>query len=93
MVKELNIYYVSLIFLVSIHRAFTLKGKKGISITGAFQELVDETSLKPNKICVDKGRERYNRSMKSWLQDYSTRERKPFVSEKFIITLKNKIYK
>ena len=88
MVKELNIYYVPLIFLVSIHRAFTLKGKKGISITGAFQELVDETSLKPKKICVDKGRERYNRSMKSWLQDYSIETYLTHVKENLLF-LKN----
>ena len=48
------------------------------------------------KIWVDKGNKFYNRSTKSWLQDndieiYSTfNEGK---SERFIRTLKNKIYK
>ena len=48
---------------------------------------------------VDKEREFYNRSMKSWLQDnnieiYSTHdEAKSLVAERFIRTLKNKIYK
>ena len=50
------------------------------------------------KIWVDKGSEFYNRSMKSWLQEnniemYSTNnDRKSFVAERFIRTLKNKIY-
>ena len=54
---------------------------------------------KPNKICVDKVSEFYNRSTKSWVQDnyikmYSTHiERKFIVTERFVITLKNKIYK
>ena len=40
--------------------------KKGIKITNAFQKILDESKRKPNKIWVDKGREFYNRSMKSW---------------------------
>ena len=54
---------------------------------------------KPNKIWVDKGNEFYNRSMKSWLekndiQMYSPyNEGKSVVAERFIKTLKNKIYK
>ena len=78
---------------------FPLKGKIGITITNAFQKLLDESNCKPNKIWVDKGSEFYNRSMKSWLQDddlemYSTdNERKSVVTERFIRTLKNKIYK
>ena len=57
------------------------------------------SSRKRNKILVDKGSKLYNRSMKSWLQDndikmYSTHnEGKSAVAEKFIKTLKNKIYK
>ena len=48
---------------------------------------------------VDKGSEFYNRSMKSWLEKnniemYSTHnEGKSFVAERFIRTLKTKIYK
>ena len=33
----------------------------------AFQNILDESSRKPNKIWLDKG-EFYNRSMKSWLE-------------------------
>ena len=54
---------------------------------------------KTNKICVDKGSEFYNRSIKSWLekndiQMYSTHnEEKSVVDERFITTRKNKNYK
>ena len=58
-----------------------------------------ESNRKPNKIWVDIGIEFYSRSMKSFLQNnniemYSTHnEGKPIVTEIFIRTLKNKIYK
>ena len=58
-----------------------------------------ESNRKPNKIWVDIGSEFYNRSMKSWLEKnvleiYSTHnEGKFIVSERFMKTLKNKIYK
>ena len=54
---------------------------------------------KPSKIWVDKGSEFYNRSMKSWsqvndIEPHSTHnEVKSVVAERFIRTLKNKIYK
>ena len=46
-----------------------LKHRKGIKITNAFQNILNESNCKPNKILVIKGSEFYNRSMKSWLQD------------------------
>ena len=46
-----------------------LKDKKGITITNAFQKILDESNRKPKKIWVDKDSDFYNRSMKSWLQD------------------------
>ena len=57
------------------------------------------SSRKANKIWVDKGSEFYNASYKKWLQDndivmYSTNnEGKSVVAERFIRTLKSKIYK
>ena len=42
-----------------------LKNKKGVSIANAFQSILNKSNRKPNKICVDKGSEVYNRSMKS----------------------------
>ena len=76
-----------------------LKDKKGISIVNAFQKILKESDRKPNKIWVDKGSEFYNNSFKKWLKDndiemYSIHnEGKLVVAERFIRTLKNKIYK
>ena len=79
--------------------AVSLKDKNGITIANTFQEILDESDRKPNKIWVDKDSEFYNRSMKSWLENnakeiYSTHnEGKSVVDERFIKTLKNNIYK
>ena len=76
-----------------------LKDKKGISIAKAFQIILKQSNRKPNKIWVDKGSEFYNDSFKKWLQGnnivmYSTyNEGKSVVGERFIRTLKSKIYK
>ena len=75
------------------------KDKKGLSIVNAFQSILNKSNRKPNKIWVDKGSEFYNISMKSWLEKndiemYSTHnEGKSLVAERFIRTIKNKIYK
>ena len=64
-----------------------------------FQSILKQSNRKPNKIWVDKGSEFYNASFKKWLQDddiimYSTNnEGKSVVAERFIRTLKSKIYK
>ena len=74
------------------------KIKKSITITNAFQKMLDQSGRKPNEILVDKDLEFYNRSMKSWLQEndvemYSTHnEGKSVVAEGFIKTLKNKVF-
>ena len=47
---------------------YSLKCKKGPTITNAFQKFLDESNHKPNKIWVDKGREFCNRSVKPWLE-------------------------
>ena len=76
-----------------------LKDKKGISIVNGFQKILNDSKRKPNKIWVDKESEFYNNSFKKWLQDndivmYSTNNKgKSVVSERFIRTLKDKIYK
>ena len=76
-----------------------LKGKKGISIVNAFQKILKELKRKPNKIWVDKGSEFYNNSFKKLLKDndiemYSIHnEGKSVAAERFIRTLKDKIYK
>ena len=61
--------------------------------------LLKISDRKPNKTRVDKGSEFYNNSFKKWLKDndiemYSIHnEGKSVVIERFIRTLKNKIYK
>ena len=81
-----------------------LKDKKGISIVEAFhivkafQRILKQSNRKPNKIWVDKGSEFCNAHFKKWLRDndvvmYSTQnEGKSVVAERFIRTLKGKIY-
>ena len=76
----------------------SLNDKKGIRIANSFQKIFDESNHKPNKIWVDKCSEFYERSMKLWLKNgiemYSIHnERKSVVAERFIRTLKNRIYK
>ena len=76
-----------------------LKDKKGISIVKAFQIILKLSNRKPNKIWVDKGSEFHNTYFKKWLRDndivmYSTHnEGKSVVAERFIRTLKSKIYR
>ena len=76
-----------------------LKDRKGISIVNAFNKIIKQSNRKPNKIWVDQGGEFYNRVFKKWLSDndiimYSTcNEDKSVVAERFIRTLKNKLYK
>ena len=76
-----------------------LKDKKGISIVKAFQIILKQSNRKPNKIWVDKGSEFYNAYFKKWLRDndivmYSTHNEGRFVvAERFISTLKSKVYK
>ena len=78
---------------------YSFKDKVGVTITNAFQKIIDESNRKPNKMWVDKGSEFYNRSMKSFLQNgdtdmYSTHnEEKSVVAETIIRALENKIYK
>ena len=76
-----------------------LKDKKGISIVNAFNRIIKQSNRRPNKIWVDQGSEFYNPVFKKWFSDndiimYSTfNEGKSVVAERFIRTLKNKLYK
>ena len=76
-----------------------LKDKKGISIVNAFNKIIKQSNRKPNKIWVAQRGEFYNNVFKKWLPDndiimYSTyNEGKSVVAERFIRTLKNKLYK
>ena len=75
-----------------------LKDKKGISIVNGFNEIIKQYNRKPNKIWVDQGGEFCNNVFKKCLSDnvnmYSTyNEGKSGAAERFIRTLKNKLYK
>ena len=75
-----------------------IKDKKGISIFNVFQKIISE-GIKPNEIWVDQVSEFYNNSFKDFLKKnntemYSTyNEGESVVAERFIRTLKNKIFK
>ena len=75
-----------------------LKDKKGTSIINAFQKIISK-GRKPNKIWFHQGSEFYNNSFKDFLEinnteTYSTyNDGKSVVAERFIRTLKNKIFK
>ena len=76
-----------------------LKDKKRISVTNGFNKIIKQSNRKPNKIWVDQGGEFYNNVFKKWLSDndiimHSTyNEGKSVVAERFIRTLKSKLYK
>ena len=76
-----------------------MKDKNGVSIVDAFQKMLVDSNRKPNKIWVDKRSEFYNNYFKKWLKDngiemYSIHnESKSVVAERFMRTLKTKIYK
>ena len=78
---------------------YSYKNKKGVLIVDAFQKILKESNRKPNKIWVDQGSEFYNNSFKKWLEDnniemYSIYNKgKSVIAERFIRTLKNKIFK
>ena len=76
-----------------------LENKKGISVTNGFNKIIKQSNSKPDKIWVDQGGEFYNNAFKKWLSDndiimYSTyNEGTSVVAERFIRTLKSKLYK
>ena len=74
------------------------KETKVLQLTILFKKFT-QSNLKPNKIWVHKGSKVYNRSVKSWpekitIDMYSAHnEGNSAVAERFIGTLRNKIYK
>ena len=76
-----------------------IKDKKGASIVKGFQSILKKSGRKPSKIWVDHGSEFYNKDFKEFLKEndiemYSPyNEGKSVVAERFIRTLKNKVYK
>ena len=76
-----------------------MKNKKGITISKAFQKVLDDSVREQNKIWVDQGSEFYNGSLNSSLHDngikmYSTDSKEEsVVAERFIRDMRKKIYK
>ena len=60
---------------------------------------MNESNCKPNKLWVDEGTELYNKLMQKWLDNNDTlmyskhNKGKSVITERFIKTLKAKIYK
>ena len=99
--KNRNVKYS--LFVIDVFTKYAwvkpLKDKKDKRVLNAFIEIVKETNRKPNKLWFDQGREFYNKFMQEWLDNndilmYSTNnEGKSAIAERFIKTLKAKIYK
>ena len=76
-----------------------IKDKKSVSIVDAFQKILDDSDRKPNKIWNNQESEFYNNSFKKCLKDNDIEmylihnKGKSVVAERFIRTLKNKIFK
>ena len=100
-ISKFNKVFRFLLFVIDIYSknlwVIPLKGKKEITITYAFQKIIDESNPKPNKIWADEGSKCCHRSMKSFLQNnsikiYSTNNECKYVNAKrFTKTLKIKI--
>ena len=75
-----------------------IKDKKGTSTVNAFKKIISK-ERKPNEIWIDQGSEFYDNTFKDFLkinniEMYSAyNEGKSAVTESFIRTLKNKIFK
>ena len=71
LISEFNIRIMFLLRVMDIYSKYAqvvrLKDKKGVTISNAFQKILDDSKRKRNKSWVDKESEFYNRSMKSWL--------------------------
>ena len=99
--KNKGIKYLLCVIDLCNKYAFVIpvKDKKGISVTNGFNKIIKQSNRKPNKIWVDQGGEFCNNVFKKWLSDndiimYSMyNEGKSVVAERFIRTLKTKLYK
>ena len=63
--KEIHFLLSAIDIFSKYARVIHLKDKKCIAIINAFQKILKESNRKPIKSWVDKGREFYNKSMKS----------------------------
>ena len=93
-------YFLCAIDLFSKYAwVISLKNKKGDSIAEGFKQILDDSNRNPNKIWIDHGNEFYNNKFKSFFKENDIEmnstfnEGKSVIAERFIKTLKNKIYK
>ena len=70
LISKFNNVFRFLSYVIDIYGKYAwiipLKDKRGITITNAFQKILDDSNRKPNKKWVDKVGKFHNRSMKSW---------------------------
>ena len=94
----LNIYCVSQIFSTNTYGLNLCKIKKCKTDPNAFMEIVNESNHKQNKLSVDQKRGFYNKLFKEQLDnnailmDSIHNEGKSVIAERFMKTLKSKIY-
>ena len=75
-----------------------LKYKRGITVFNGFQKIISK-GRKPNKICVNQDDEFYNNLFETFLKNSSIEmyltfnKGKSIVAERFIMTLKNQLFK
>ena len=99
--KNENVKYLLCVIDVFTTYAWVkpLEDKKGKTVLNVFIAIVNESNCKPNKLRVYQGRELYNKSMREWFNNndilmLSTHnEGKSVIAERFIKTLKSKIFK
>ena len=89
--KNKNVKYLLCVIEVFTKYACvnSLKDKKGKTVLKAFIEIVNESNRKPNKACVDQGREFYNKLMQEWLDSndismYSTHNEGKLITKRLI---------
>ena len=71
-----------------------LKDKTGKSVASALRTIFKESSRKPQKMWVDKGKEFYNKDVKNLVEIYSTEnEEKSSVVERWNRTMKDKMFR
>ena len=81
--SKYNNNYKFILFVIDIFTkyawAIPLKNKSGLSITNGFKIVLSEHPQsgfevrKPEKLCVDRGSEFYNKTLKSLLKEYETK--------------------
>ena len=67
--KEIKYLLCAINLLSKYAFVVSLKDKKGVTIANAFQNILEYSKRKPNKIWTDQGSEFYNTHFKKWLKD------------------------